>query len=121
MTLLRSVRRIELSPRIAERMRARLALMLVGEEAVWLLMRKAGLQGPARLCRVANQLIAGDLVDRNFVGSDLVRVICPEVPAHEVVMYGCPGERHLRRRDLPKLDHQPLSRPIRHTVRSQML
>jgi putative transposase len=47
--------------------------LAIGDEAVWLLMRKAGLQGlsgrPASR-RIPNQPTAGDLVDRNFARSE---------------------------------------------------
>jgi putative transposase len=70
------------------RMHAELTLghgLAVGEEAVWLLMRKARLQGltgrPAYR-RVPHQPTAGDLVDRNFARSDPDRLWVTDITEH---------------------------------------
>jgi putative transposase len=59
--------------------------LAVGEEAVWLLMRKAGLQGlsgrPAYR-RIPNQPTAGDLVDRNFARSEPDRLWVTDITEH---------------------------------------
>jgi len=59
--------------------------LAVGEEAVWLLMRKAGLQGlsgrPAYR-RIPNQPTASDLVDRNFARSDPDRLWVTDITEH---------------------------------------
>ena len=57
----------------------------VGEEAVWLLMRKAGLQGltgrPAYR-RIPNQPTAGDLVERDFARSEPDRLWVTDITEH---------------------------------------
>ena len=62
--------------------------LAVGEEAVWLLMRKDGLQGlsgrPAYR-RVPNQPTAGDLVDRNFARSEADRLWVTDIERHEAL------------------------------------
>jgi putative transposase len=59
--------------------------LAVGEEAVWLLMRKAGLQGlsgrPAYR-RIPNQPTAGDLVERNFARSEPDRLWVTDITEH---------------------------------------
>ena len=57
----------------------------VGPEAVWLLMRKAGLQGLTgrpRYRRIPNQPSAGDLVDRNFARSEPDRLWVTDITEH---------------------------------------
>jgi transposase InsO family protein len=59
--------------------------LAVGEEAVWLLMRKAGLQGLTgrpNYRRIPNQPTAGDLVDRDFARSDPDRLWVTDITEH---------------------------------------
>ena len=59
--------------------------LTVGEEAVWLLMRKAGLQGLSgrpKYRRIPNQPTAGDLVDRNFARNDPDRLWVTDITEH---------------------------------------
>ncbi|MEN3272615.1 MAG: putative transposase, partial [Actinomycetota bacterium] len=70
------------------RMHAELTLghgLVVGEEAVWLLMRKAGLQGITgrpRYRRIPNQPSAGDFVDRNFARSERDQLWVTDITEH---------------------------------------
>jgi putative transposase len=57
----------------------------VGAEAVWLLMRNAGLQGLSgrpKYRRIPNQPTAGDLVDRNFARSEPDRLWVTDITEH---------------------------------------
>jgi putative transposase len=59
--------------------------LTVGAEAVWLLMRKAGLQGLSgrpKYRRIPNQPTAGDLVDRDFARSDPDRLWVTDITEH---------------------------------------
>ena len=59
--------------------------LAVGEEAVWLLMRKAGLQGVTgrpKYRRIPNQPTAGDHVDRNFARSEPDRLWVTDITEH---------------------------------------
>ena len=59
--------------------------LAVGEEAVWCLMRKAGLQGVTgrpKYRRIPNQPTAGDLVDRNFARSEPDRLWVTDITEH---------------------------------------
>jgi putative transposase len=62
--------------------------LAVGEKAIWLLMRKAGLQGvsgrPAYR-RVPSQPTASDLVDRNFARTDPDRLWVTDIERHEAL------------------------------------
>ena len=62
--------------------------LTVGAEAVWLLMRKAGLQGLSgrpKYRRIPNQPTAGDLVDRDFARSDPDRLWVTDIERHEAL------------------------------------
>jgi putative transposase len=57
----------------------------VGTEAVWLLMRKAGLQGLTgrpQYRRIPNQPTAGDLVERNFARDEPDRLWVTDITEH---------------------------------------
>jgi putative transposase len=59
--------------------------LVVGHEAVWLLMRKAGLQGVTgrpKYRRIPNQPTAGDLVDRDFARSEPDRLWVTDITEH---------------------------------------
>ena len=59
--------------------------LTVGAEAVWLLMRKAGLQGLSgrpKYRRIPNQPTAGDLGDRDFARSDPDRLWVTDITEH---------------------------------------
>jgi putative transposase len=59
--------------------------LIVGAEAVWLLMRKTGLQGLSgrpKYRRIPNQPTAGDLVDRNFARSEPDRLWVTDITEH---------------------------------------
>jgi putative transposase len=59
--------------------------LAVGEEAVWLLMRKAGLQGLTgrpKYRRIPNQPTASDLVDRDFARNDPDRLWVTDITEH---------------------------------------
>jgi putative transposase len=59
--------------------------LTVGAEAVWLLMRKAGLQGLSgrpKYRRIPNQPTASDLVDRNFARSEPDRLWVTDITEH---------------------------------------
>jgi putative transposase len=59
--------------------------LAVGEEAVWLLMRKAGLQGLSgrpRYRRIPNQPSAGDLVGRDFARAEPDRLWVTDITEH---------------------------------------
>ena len=65
--------------------------LAVGEEAVWLLMRKAGLQGLTgrpKFRRIPNQPTAGDLVDRDFARSDPDRLWVTDITEHPTTREG---------------------------------
>jgi len=59
--------------------------LTVGAEAVWLLMRKTGLQGLSgrpKYRRIPNLPTAGDLVDRNFARSEPDRLWVTDITEH---------------------------------------
>jgi putative transposase len=59
--------------------------LIVGAEAVWLLMRKAGLQGLTgrpKYRRIPNQPTASDLVDRDFARNDPDRLWLTDITEH---------------------------------------
>jgi len=59
--------------------------LTVGAEAIWLLMRKAGLQGLSgrpKYRRIPNQPTASDLVDRNFARSEPDRLWVTDITEH---------------------------------------
>jgi putative transposase len=59
--------------------------LIVGAEAVWLLMRKTGLQGLSgrpKYRRIPNQPTAGDLADRNFARSEPDRLWVTDITEH---------------------------------------
>jgi hypothetical protein len=59
--------------------------LTVGAEAVWLLMRKAGLQGLSgrpKYRRIPNQPTASDLVDQDFARSDPDRLWVTDITEH---------------------------------------
>jgi putative transposase len=59
--------------------------LAVGAEAVWLLMRKAGLQGLTgrpKYRRIPNQPTASDLVDRDFARNDPDRLWVTDITEH---------------------------------------
>ena len=59
--------------------------LTVGAEAVWFLMRKAGLQGLSgrpKYRRIPNQPTASDLVDRDFARSDPDRLWVTDITEH---------------------------------------
>jgi putative transposase len=59
--------------------------LTVGAEAVWLLMRKSGLQGLSgrpKYRRIPNLPTAGDLVDRNFARSEPDRLWVTDITEH---------------------------------------
>jgi putative transposase len=59
--------------------------LVIGEEAVWLLMRKAGLKGFSgrpTYRRIPHQPTAGDLVDRDFARSEPDRLWVTDITEH---------------------------------------
>jgi hypothetical protein len=62
--------------------------LAVGEQAVWLLMRKArlqGLSGRPAYRRIPHQPTAGDLVDRDFARSEPDRLWVTDIERHEAL------------------------------------